>query len=149
MFNTKGLLRFLDTGFVLKIFLLTLLISLLPLIEIYLFIYLAALIGNYFLLAIAAATGFAALFLAFIKIRKIIAAVKARIREGYYPEEEFTNLAGIFTGSILLLIPGFVSDFFGILFFFTFLKKIAGRIIVKIMENRLKELYEYLKLYEF
>jgi len=133
----------------LKIFFLILLFSLLPLSEILILIYLSELIGRYLVLSIASATGLLGLFISFFKVRSFLAVVKDKIREGYYPGAEFISLAGTFAGSIFLLTPGFITDFLGILLFFTFFQRIAGKIIVKKMESRLKELYEYFKLYEF
>ncbi len=148
MHNTKILLRFFDKTFIIKLLLLTLLYSLLPLAEIILLLSIGAGIGNYLTLAIAATTGFIGCFIAFNEALSILSAIRKKVKAGQYPGKEFINMAGVFVGAILLLTPGFLTDFFGFLLFFPFFRNIVGKIITKKVENQLHELYEYLKLYE-
>ena len=61
---------------------------------------------------------------------------------------EFVDLAGTIVGSLLLVTPGFASDAVGFLFFVPLFRHLVGRLVTNRMRDRLKELYEYLKLYD-
>ncbi|MDA3938130.1 MAG: hypothetical protein PF693_02330, partial [Spirochaetia bacterium] len=55
MFEIRTLIRFFDTGFILKLLILVMLISILPIAEVYLYIFLSCKVSTYLL--IAALTG--------------------------------------------------------------------------------------------
>ena len=65
-----------------------------------------------------------------------------------HPGKEFMNIMGIFAGGILLLTPGFITDFLGLLLFMPFFRLAVGGFITLRMEKQLQEVYEYLRLYE-
>ena len=148
MLSMKILMRFVDRGFVFKTLYLILLVSAVPIGEIALLLYLESFVGTYLLLALVAATGLIGILVAFRQIRSILAAIRKRTDSGEYPEEEFVDLAGALLGSVLLVTPGFVSDVFGLLLILPFLRRLAGRLVTVRMRDRLKEVYEYLKLYD-
>jgi len=134
--------------FILKLLLLALLYSIIPLSETFLLFHLGGIIGNYLVLAVAAATGLLGLIIAFNEISAILKSLKIKIKDGTYPGKEFISMAGVLTGGLLLLTPGFITDSLGFLLFFPVFRNGVGMIITSKMENRLKEIYEYLKLYE-
>jgi UPF0716 protein FxsA len=144
----KALIRFFDTGFLLKAFNLLLLYSLIPLGEIYLLYIIAGRVGIYVTLAVAATTGLLGLFLAYSRAAKAAHTARAKVRDGYYPTAEFIELAGNLLGAVLVIIPGFATDAAGLLLLLPVFRNMAGRIITGRMQDRLKELYEYLKLYD-
>ena len=148
MLSMKVLMRFVDRGFVFKTLYLILLVSAVPIGEIALLLYLESFVGTYLLLALVAATGLIGILVAFRQIRSILASIRKRTDSGEYPEEEFVDLAGALLGSVLLVTPGFVSDVFGLLLILPFLRRLAGRLVTVRMRDRLKEVYEYLKLYD-
>ncbi len=148
MLNIKTLIRFFDTGFVLKLLFLCLFYSLIPLIETFFLLYLSVIWGKYLTLALAASTGLVGLFFIFCEIRGILSKIKEKIKEGCYPEKDFISLAGTFAAGILLLSPGFITDFIGLLLFLPFFRSRVGMIIIKRMDGQLKDIYEYLRLYE-
>lgn len=148
MIEMQTLIRFADKGFVLKLFLLLLLFSLFPIAEVVLFFHAGAQFGNYFVLACAAATGLLGLAIATRQSWKTIARIRKKILNGVYPEREFQFLAGILAASFLLLIPGFITDLLGLLFFFPLFRNPLGRGIARSMDRRLKQAYEYLKIYD-
>jgi len=148
MVSIKVFLRFLDRSFIVRLFLIALLYSLLPLAEIFLLIYLGGRIGNYLILALAALTGLLGMLVALREFQKNLAALKSKIREGAYPGREFVNLTGILIGGLLLLTPGFITDACGFLLFLPVIRNAAGGAVVARMQTRLKDLYEYLKLYD-
>lgn len=148
MLTMKALIRFLDRGFILKVLLLIMLYSLLPIGEIVLLLYLRDYLGNYLLVALVASTGLLGLTFAYQQLRGCILAIRRSTDSGVFPRGQFMHLAGAFVGAVLLLTPGFVTDVVGLLLFFPLFRTSVGRAITRRMEERLKELYEYLKLYE-
>jgi UPF0716 protein FxsA len=140
--------KFLDKDFLFKLIFITLLYSIVPIAEILLFIKLGELIGAYLVLAIAALVGLFGVLLALRQIRITLAALKAKIRKGEYPGKEFVDLAGIVVGSVFLLTPGFITDFFGFLLLISPLRGAFGRFIARRLDSRFAEIYEYLRLYD-
>ena len=148
MTGIRILLKFLERDFLPKVLLLFLLYSLLPLSEVVLILYLGGVAGKYLTLAGAASTGLVGVLMAVSQFRSVLNRLKEKIRSGQYPGKEFMSMAGIFIGGILLLTPGFITDFLGLLLFVPVFRKLAGGVITRRMERQLKEVYEYLKLYE-
>ena len=148
MNEARILLRFLDRSFITKLLILALLYSLVPLAEIFLLMNLGDRIGNGFTMALAATTGLIGMLIALRGFRRNLTVLKRKIREGEYPGEEFINLTGIFLAAVLLLTPGFITDALGLLFFVPATRGGFGRLLIRLTRTDLKELYEYLKLYE-
>jgi UPF0716 protein FxsA len=148
MFNLNFIMHLFQKEFILKLLLLALLYSIVPLSETFLLLHLGSFFGNYLILAIAATTGLIGLFIAFGEVGSIIKSIKVNLKEGLYPGKEFISLAGVLTGALLLLTPGFITDSLGLLLFIPFFRNSVGRFITSKMENSLKKIYEYLKLYE-
>ena len=146
MLSMKALIRFVERAFLLKVLYLALLYSLVPVAEIILILYLRPFFGNYLLLAALVATGLVGLGIAWRQVVKALASLREQVQSGEYPEQEFSNLAGALFCSLLLLTPGFISDFVGLISFLPVIKRSIGRGITGKMEDRLKELYEYMKL---
>ena len=148
MFNTNFIMHLFHKDFILKLLLLALLYSIVPLSETFLLFHFGGIFGNYLVLAAAATTGLLGVLIAFNEISSIIKQLKVKIKEGIYPGKEFISLTGVLTGGLLLLTPGFITDSLGFLLFFPVFRNGVGRMITSRMENRLKEIYEYLKLYD-
>jgi len=149
MDQAKFIVRFLDRNFITKLLILALLYSLLPLAEIFLIIYLGDRIGNYFTLALAAFTGLMGMLFALRGFQKNLQLLKDKIKEGVFPTEEFITLTGIFAAGILLLTPGFITDLLGFSLFIPVIRSALGRFIIRVTRTNFKELYEYLKLYDY
>jgi UPF0716 protein FxsA len=148
MTEFRLIFRFLDRDFLFKLIFIFLLYSLVPLAEIFLFLYLGDLVGNYLILAIAAVTGLIGVLIALRQVRITLSGLKAKIRQGEYPGKEFVDLAGILVGSIFLLTPGFITDFLGFLLLVPPIREGIGKLIARKMDGKLKEIYEYLRLYD-
>ena len=142
------LMKFLERQFIVRLLLLMLLYSLLPLSEIVLILYMGGVIGKYLTLACAATTGLFGALMAVTQFKKELASLKTKIKDGVYPGREFMSIAGILVGGLLLLTPGFITDMLGLLLFVPVFRNMIGGFITRRMEKRLKEVYEYLKLYE-
>ena len=149
MIEMQTLIRFADKRFVLKLFLLVLLFSLFPIAEVLLFFHAGAELGNYFVLACAAATGLLGLLIATRQAWKTIGKIRHGMQDGMYPEKDFQHLAGILVASFLLLVPGFLTDVLGLLFFIPLFRNPIGRGITSRMGRKIKQAYEYLKIYDF
>jgi UPF0716 protein FxsA len=144
----KLFLKLVEKEFVAGLLLLLLLYSLLPLSEILLLLYIGGVLGNYLTLACAASTGLFGAMVALTQFKTVLRVLREKVREGDYPGREFIAMAGILAGGLLLLTPGFITDLFGFLLFVPLFRNLIGRLITKRIEKQLKELYEYLKLYE-
>jgi UPF0716 protein FxsA len=145
---TEGrlLLKFLDRGFLFKTILILLLFSLVPLAEIFLFLALGNLIGNYLTLALAAVAGVAGALLALGQVRRTRAKIRERIRKGEYAGRELVDLAGMLAGGLLLITPGFITDLFGYCLLIPFFREALGTAIVKKLDRSFGDIYEYLRL---
>ena len=148
MTGMKVLLRFFERDFITRLLFLMLLYSLLPLSEIVLLLFIGDHLGKYFTLTCAASTGFLGVLVALSQLRGATNSLRQKVRQGVYPGAEFISIAGVLVGGLLLLTPGFITDVMGLLLFFPGLRDVIGRLITRKMEKELKELYEYLQLYE-
>jgi len=146
MLSTKGIMRIVDRGFLMKALYSLLLYSLLPVGEIALILYLRAYLDGYLLLTLVLASGLVGAGIAWKLISGSLRAVSARVQTGAYPREEFAFLAGSFIAGLLLVTPGLITDAFGLLFTLPVVRQSVGSAIVTRWEPRLKELYEYMKL---
>jgi UPF0716 protein FxsA len=146
MTEFRLLFRFLDKDFLFRLIFILLLYSIVPIAEIFLFLWLGELIGNYLILAIAAVVGLLGMLFALREVRVTLERLRARIRRHEYPGSEFVDLAGILAGSILLLTPGFITDFVGFLLLIPFFRRVLGRVVTRRMDRSLHEVYEYLQL---
>lgn len=148
MFDLNLLIRFFDRGFLLRTLLLLLLVSLLPLADIVLLIYIAKIIGLYLTVAIVLAAGLLGVFMTYREMRRTLGPIREKVTAGYYPAREFANLAGSALCSLLLATPGFIGDLIGLVLFAPFLRRRIGRAITARMDDKMKRIYEYLKLYD-
>lgn len=148
MFDLGALIRFFDRGFLLRSLLMLLLVSLLPIADIALLFYLSTIIGAPLTLAIVLGVGLFGVFITYREMRRTLRPIRRKVREGYYPEGEFANLAGTIVCSLLLATPGFIGDLIGIVLFAPPMRRRVGRAITSRMDSRMKEIYEYLKLYD-
>jgi UPF0716 protein FxsA len=148
MLDHRVILRFMDKDFIVRLLFLMLLYSIVPLCEILLFLYLGELVGNYLVLAVAAVIGLIGVLIAMHQVKDVLVRLKVKIRQGLYPGKEFIDLAGILIGAVFLLTPGFITDLVGFLLFLPPIRNALGRLVTRRLDRNLKELYEYLKLYD-
>jgi UPF0716 protein FxsA len=146
MTEFRLLFRFLDKDFLFRLIFILLLYSIVPIAEIFLFLWLGEVVGNYLILAIAAVVGLIGMLFALREVHVTLERLRARIRRHEYPGSEFVDLAGILAGSILLLTPGFITDFVGFLLLIPFFRRLIGRLVTRRMDRTLHEVYEYLQL---
>ena len=148
MFSNKALIQVFDKDLILKLLLWGLLLSLIPLGEVVLLIYLAGRMGTFLIPALAGSISFVGFFICYQELKSAGASVMAKVTEGQYPEKEFAMFAGSFVCALLFLSIGFLTDLLAIFLLFPSLRGAVGRLFTERSHNRLKELYEYLKLYQ-
>lgn len=148
MFEIRTLIRFFDTGFILKFLILIMCISILPIAEVYLYIFLSSRLSTYLLIAALTGSSLAGLIISYGLIKSRLKIIKLEINIGEYPEKDFYKLTGLFLAGILLITPGFIGDFLGLIILLPGVSKKIGFILTRPMEDKVKELYEYIKLYE-
>ena len=148
MLGLQLFLRFFERDFITKLILLFLLYSLLPIGEIFLILYLGGQLGNYLTLALAASTGLVGVLISLARLQETNRRLREKIAAGEYPGAEFVELAGVLVSGVLLLTPGFVTDVLGLMLFLPSIRGAVGRAITRRASRHLKEVYEYLRLYE-
>jgi UPF0716 protein FxsA len=148
MFDVRVLMKFLDISFILKLLYIVLLCSLIPLVDMLVVLQLAELIPKYILMAFVTASGLAGILISYFSIREVLRQIHYKIRSGYYPRNEVFELVGLLPSAFLLITPGLIGDLIGLLLLIPSLCRMIGQMISGRTEDRFKELYEYLKLYE-
>jgi len=148
MFDTGFIMRLFQKEFVFKLLLLALFYSLIPLVEIFLILHVSGIIGNYLVIALTAAASLLGILIAFSQIEGLVKQVKKRLKNGEYPGKEFIGIAGVVAGGLLMITPGFITDAIGLFLFIPIVRNGVGKIITSKMDNQLKDIYEYLKLYD-
>jgi UPF0716 protein FxsA len=97
------------------LFKLLLLFSLIPVIEIYLFIRIGGEIGAFNTVVLVILTALAGAYLTKIQGLQTMFRVQASLQRGILPKEELVDALLIFVAGILLLTPGFMTDTLGLL----------------------------------
>ncbi|MBN2018254.1 MAG: FxsA family protein [Candidatus Cloacimonetes bacterium] len=100
------------------VLILFLIFTLVPLIELVLFVKIAPLIGFWRTIAIIIITGLGGAYLAKTQGHGTIEAIKQEISQGKFPAERLLDGAIILVGSVLLITPGFLTDAIGLLCMF-------------------------------
>ena len=132
--------------FFFKLVLILLLYSLVPLAEIFLFIYLGELIGNYLVLIIAAVAGLGGALIALSQVQAARERLRVQLKAGRYPGREFADLAGILVSGILLITPGFITDLLGYLLMIPAVRDAVRGMIRNKLDRSFKDIYTYLRL---
>lgn len=145
MHRTKGLLRLFESGFVARVFLLLLFLSILGIVDGYVLLTLGEHFGKYFVLAATATTGLIALFFLLNSVSLVITRLRRNVAQGTYPKREYAHVAGLLGSGILLLLPGFFTDGLGLLLYLPPVRVLVGLGITSRYRSFLKEAYEYLK----
>ena len=89
--------------------------TLIPVIEIYLFIKIGGSIGAFNTVALVIITGFAGAYLARMQGMQTMFRVQTSLQQGIIPKEELIDALLIFVAGIVLLTPGFLTDACGLL----------------------------------
>jgi UPF0716 protein FxsA len=131
MADMRPMLKTFDRNLLFKVILFLLTYSIVPLAEIFLFIYIGTLIGNYLVLVAAAVAGLPGASLSLGQMRRARARLRLKIVKDQGPGREISDLAGIVAGGILLLTPGFLTDLLGYLLLVPAFRERIGRALKK------------------
>ena len=112
----------------------------LPILEVYLIVQVAQIIGGWWTLAILVGE---ALLGAWLMRREGARAWKA-LNESFaswkLPSGELADTALILVGGVLLVLPGFVTDVFGLLFLLPFTRPLARKVLAFFVARRMSRL---------
>lgn len=89
--------------------------TLIPVIEIYLFIKLGSVFGAFNTIILVIITAFAGAYLARLQGYQTMMRVRASLQQGIMPTEDLIDALIIFAAGIVLLTPGFLTDTLGLL----------------------------------
>ena len=141
--NDRELLsQLFDSGSFFKLIALLLVFAAVPLAEIFLFIYIGHLIGNFLVLVLAVLASAGGAALVADQASRAAARLGARRPWDKSPGPEVVDLAGILAGGILLVTPGFITDLCGFLLLFPRTRRAAGKMIAKAMGPRLADVLQ-------
>jgi UPF0716 protein FxsA len=140
------MLTFLDRDFLFKLILALLVYSLVPLGEIFLFVYIGSLIGNYLILILAALVGVAGAMAGLGQVRRTVSGLRELLARGGYAGPQLVDLAGLVVAAILLVTPGFITDVAGYLLLVPSLRARVGRRFAALMRKQYRGVYDRLKL---
>jgi len=110
--------------------------ALVPIGEIFFFIFLGTLIGNYLVLALAAVAGVVGALAGTAQARRLVRARGAAVEE----------LAGLGAAALLLITPGFITDVVGFLLLLPPVRAWAGRHAAALLKARAPAVYRRLGL---
>lgn len=140
------MLAFLDRDYLLKLILAFLVYSLVPIGEIFLFVYIGSLIGNYLVLILAAVVGVVGAVAGITQARRIASGLKAILARGSYAGPQLVDAAGLMAAAIFLVTPGFLTDIAGFLLLVPSIRIWVGRRVAFVLRKRSREVYDRLKL---
>ena len=145
MHRTKGLLRLFESGFVSRLFLALLFLSMLGIADGYVLLTLGEHYGKHLVLAATASTGLFALFFLLNSAGATLHRVRRDVASDIFPRREYARLAGLLTAGVLLLLPGFFTDAVGALVYLPPIRRLVGHALTAGHGAFLREAYEYLK----
>ena len=89
--------------------------TLIPVVEIYLFIKIGGSIGAFNTVVLVILTAFSGAYLAKMQGLQTMLRVRASLEQGILPQEELVDALLIFIAGLVLLTPGFLTDALGLL----------------------------------
>lgn len=117
---------------------LTLLVALVPLIELGLLIYLGTLMGVLYTLVLVAATGVFGFIVARYGGLATLSRVRASLAEGIVPSSELFDGVVILAGGLLLLTPGVLTDAVGVAVLIPQVRRVVARWLQRWVDHRIR-----------
>jgi len=118
------------------LFKLFILFTIFPVLELYFFIKIGGIIGAANTVLIILLTGIIGAILAKIQGLKTAYKITEELNHGRVPAEEIVDAFFIFVGGVLLLTPGFLTDFMGLLVLVPFLRNFIKELFFKIARRK-------------
>ncbi len=113
------------------------LFAVIPIAELYVLLKVGALIGAFYTVIIILATATLGAYLAKTQGFTVIKKINSALKEGRAPAKELLDGLFVLAGGILLLTPGFVTDFMGLSMLIPPLRSTYIRITTKIIQTKL------------
>jgi UPF0716 protein FxsA len=142
----RQLLAFFDRDFLFKLILALLVWMLVPVGEVFLFIYLGGLIGISLVIILAAMAGAAGVCVGATQARRAASRLRGALARGSHPGQDVVDLTGLLVSAALLITPGFVTDAVGFVLLIPSVRSWAGRWIVSVLRVHFRDVYDRLKL---
>ncbi len=133
-------------GVLVKLIGVVLLFVAVPLAEIFLFIYIGHLIGNFLVLIVAVLVSAAGALAVADQAGRSLARLATGEPRDRSAAPELGELAGILAAAVLLVTPGFITDLCGFVLLAPRVRAAVGRLIVRSMNPRLRQVFERLGL---
>ncbi len=115
---------------------LLLLFTIVPVIEIYLLVYIGGEIGAMNTIVVVIITGIAGAHYARTQGAQIIRKIQASLQQGQMPGQELLQGAMILVGGVMLLTPGFLTDIAGLSFLFPLTRNFYAKIASNYFKKR-------------
>lgn len=112
----------------------------LPFLEVYLIVQAGQLIGVWWTLAILIGEALLGAFLMRREGGRAWKALNQAFASGKMPAGELADTALILVGGVLLVLPGFVTDVFGLLFLLPFTRPLARKVLAYAVARRMSRL---------
>lgn len=110
---------------------------LLPVLEIYVIIQVGEAIGGWPTVALLLAESVLGAWIVRHEGRRAWRALKETFGGGGMPDRELADAGLVLVGGVLLLTPGFVTDFFGFLFVLPFTRPLVRRLLSRYVARRM------------
>jgi UPF0716 protein FxsA len=145
MTDTRPLARFLERDYLFKLILFLLVYAAVPVGEIFLFIWLGNLIGNYLTFALAAVAGVVGAFVALSQAMRMREKLREKLGRGADAGvDPLVDAAGLLVSAVLLLTPGFFTDLVGYVLLVPAARSAVGRFVVRKMGRSADDVRAYL-----
>ena len=146
MLNLKILLRVLQPGFIKKILFVFLAMSIVPIIDCYLIIQMAQLLGKYLFLAILVSLSLAGFFLSGVLVDKNLKKIDEKISNNILPLKDYNKFSGTLVVSFLFIIPGLISTLIALFISLPYFRIKLGSKISNYLQIDWKEIHEYINI---
>ena len=115
-----------------------LLIILIPVVEIYLFIKIGSQIGAFTTISLIFITAIIGVYYARYEGLNTLKSGVSQLYKNQMPLFELMSGAALAVAALLLILPGFATDFFGFLIIFPFTRKIIFNLLAKNRKSKLR-----------
>ena len=115
-----------------------LLFAVIPVIEIYLLLKIGSLIGALPTVALLLAVSLTGAWLVRQQGFEILRRIQAELAQGRLPAAELLDGAMVLVGGVLLMTPGFFTDFLGLFFLIPVTRILIKQVVARWIQGRLK-----------
>lgn len=110
---------------------------LIPLVELAILVKIGTVIGFWYTMLIVVLTGIAGAALARYQGLRVYTSIQRELNTGKIPSDDMIDAMFIFAGGVVLLTPGFITDFAGLMFLIPHTRKILKKYLKKLLGKRM------------